>query len=171
MVAPFLVIFALGGIDVGQRVNFNQLVNNAPREGARAATRADVQDVAELEAAVQQYLQDSLSNVEGASLSAAVSFSTSDDDGTLSGGDLTRVESGGPVTVTFDYESVSGKGANTEFHVVVWAAYTVVDSHFKGSKKSQVTLHQSHLFDGPLKPNPDHSVKTGFMNGDFTSPA
>ena len=122
------------------------------------------------EAAIQQYLQDSFSNVEGGSLSAAVS----DDDGTLSGGDLTTVESGGPVTVTvtFDYESVSGKGANPEFHVVVWAVCTVVDSHFNGFKKPQVTNASAVPFvDGPLNPKPDLSVKTGFINGAFTSPA
>lgn len=108
MVAPFLVIFALGAIDVGQGVNVAQLVNDASREGARTASRADVLDVSEVESTVQNYLQDSFSSSDGGSLSDAVNVSVSDADGNALGGDLTTVDSGDPitVTVTFDYESV-----------------------------------------------------------------
>ena len=69
------------------------------------------------------------------------------------------------------YDSVSGHGSGTEFHVVGWAVCKVVDSRFKGSSSSRVTLRKSNLFDGLLKPNPDLSATTGFIDGAFTSPA
>lgn len=68
------------------------------------------------------------------------------------------------------YDSVSGSGNNTEFHIVGWAVCEVVDSKFKGSNDTYVKIKKSHAFDAMLKPNNDLSATSGVIEGAFTSP-
>ena len=99
MVAPFLVLILLGAIDVGQSINVAQVVNDASREGARIASRADVNDLSDVSAAVSASLAKSFPKTSSQNLNSAVTVTVSDASGTVPGGDLSTVASGDPISV------------------------------------------------------------------------
>jgi Flp pilus assembly protein TadG len=109
VIAPIIVLLILGAIDLGQFINGHQHVSNASREGARIAARARTSDASQVEAAIQEYLEDSFPNVPSATLSSAVNVAVTDEDGSsVSGGDLADIDAGTPLTVrvTLQFQAV-----------------------------------------------------------------
>ena len=108
LVAPLLALILLGAIDVGQAINVSQVVNDASREGARWATRADVKTSDEVVTAVNAYLARCFPGVGEGGISSAAKVSVLDDVGTVAGGDLTTIPSGEAVSVqvNLDYAAV-----------------------------------------------------------------
>ena len=121
MVSPVLLLIAIGIIDVGQFVSVGQIVNNASREGARVAVRSDTDWASDVDAAVLAYMTDSITGVPPDMIGSALQVGVTDEYGTITGGDMTLVDSGSQVQVviTFDYQSIrwapsSFFGATTE---------------------------------------------------------
>ena len=121
VVSPVLLLTAIGIIDVGQFVSVGQIVNNASREGARVAIRNDTEWVSEVETAVLAYMTDAITGVSPDTINSALQVSVTDENGTISGGNLTLVDSGSEISVqvTFDYQNIrwatsSFFGATTE---------------------------------------------------------
>ncbi len=109
ILAPLLVLITFGAIDVGQGINVAQIVNDASREGARQATRLDVTDVSEVEAAVQEFINDAFSRKSVDALSAGLTVNVGgESNAQIPGGDLTTIDSGSPVSVQviLQYDSV-----------------------------------------------------------------
>ena len=108
VVSPVLLLTAMGIVDVGQYVSIAQIVNNASREGARVAIRSDTDSVSEVEATILADMTDAFSGVLPDTINSALQVSVTDEYGTISGGDLTLVDSGSEisVTVTFNYQSI-----------------------------------------------------------------
>ncbi len=104
LLAPLLVLLTFGAIDAGQCINVSQIVNEASREGARMAARADTTDVAAVQAAVQSYIDEAFPGQ-----TASVTVQVGDSYGLgIPAEDLSAVESGTPVTVrvVLQYDSV-----------------------------------------------------------------
>jgi Flp pilus assembly protein TadG len=108
VVSPVLLLTAIGIIDVGQFVSVGQIVNNASREGARAAIRNDTGSVSQVEAAVLAYMTDAIGGVSREAIRSALHVGVTGDNRTLAAGDLTLVSSGSKVqvVVAFDYQDV-----------------------------------------------------------------
>ena len=54
----------------------------------------------------------------------------------------------------FDTLGGDPAGGNVEFHVVGWGVVKVIDSHWKGEKKSYVHVQKAFTYDGALGPKP-----------------
>ena len=108
VVSPVLLLTAMGIVDVGQYASVGQIVNNASREGARMAIRADTLAVSEVEAAVLAYMTDALSSVPADTINSALDVSVTDTYSMIYGGDMSYLESGYQVSVqvTFDYQDI-----------------------------------------------------------------
>lgn len=108
VISPVLLLTAIGTVDVGQYAAVGQIVNNASREGARVAIRADTASVSQVEAAVLAYMTDALPGVSSETIDSGLSVSVTDTYAMISGDDMTNLESGYQVSiqVTFDYQSV-----------------------------------------------------------------
>ena len=65
ILAPLLALIAFGAIDMGQGINMAQIVNDASREGARQATRLNVTDAGEVEAAVKSFIAEAMPGLSG----------------------------------------------------------------------------------------------------------
>ena len=109
ILAPLLALIAFGAIDMGQGINMAQIVNDASREGARQATRLNVTDAGEVEAAVKSFVAEAMPGLSGDAVDAGVTVTVGDEfGGGIPGGDLTTIDSGSPVSVqvVLQYESV-----------------------------------------------------------------
>ena len=95
-----LVPIVLGAIDVGRFINVGQIVNDASREGARQASRNTVKNVSDVDTVVLNYLRDAFGDPN---LTATVNVS-GNSGAPISGGDLTTISSGFPVSVKVDLE-------------------------------------------------------------------
>lgn len=69
------------------------------------------------------------------------------------------------------YRNSVGGGGNLRFKIVGWGAVTVVDSRFKGSKNSYVTVQKAYTYDSHLRPVDDLSDTSQAIEGVYTSPA
>jgi Flp pilus assembly protein TadG len=109
LLAPLLVLITFGVIDAGQCINVSQIVNEASREGARLAARAETTDVETVRSAVQSYVAEAFPGKTVSEMAAAVTVEVGDSYGTgIPAGDLSGIESGTPVTVrvVLPYDSV-----------------------------------------------------------------
>jgi len=109
VILPLLVLMVMGAIDVGQSVNVAQVVNDASREAARQATRIDFTDEQQVESVVREYMADAYPSIPASELNSALTINVSDSEGSgISGGDLTTIDSGSPVSVQviLQYDSV-----------------------------------------------------------------
>ena len=108
VISPVLLLTAIGIVDVGQYASVGQIVNNASREGARVAIRADTASASEVEAAVSAYMLGALPGMSPDTIDNALDVSVTDTYAMISGDDMTNLESGYQVSVqvTFDYQSV-----------------------------------------------------------------
>lgn len=61
-------------------------------------------------------------------------------------------------------------GNNLEYHVVEWGVVNVVDSNWKGSKNTYISVTKSHIYDGDLGTDGDLSRISGSIEGAFGSP-
>ena len=69
------------------------------------------------------------------------------------------------------FGKTSGKGGNNlQFEVEGWATVDVIDSNFKGSKNTSITVRKSFLYDANLLPQTDLSKVSDVIEGAFTSP-
>ncbi len=103
-------------------------------------------------------------------IDAGTSFSANGDPG-LSSGIKNAVQQVESMTKLVPiYDSVSGQGANVEFHVVGWGAVQVVDSLWGGSKNTYVKIKKGYLYDGHLTAPPDLSLVTGNADGAYAAP-
>lgn len=68
------------------------------------------------------------------------------------------------------YQSTTGHGGNLTYEVIQWATVKVEGSYWKGSKKSNITVQKSFVYDGKLSPNPDLSDTSGVIEGAYTTP-
>lgn len=94
IVAPVLTMLTLGSIDIGRAIHVAQLVSNASREGARTASRVDVTDENTAIDAAKDYLESA--GIDRTSVTVLVK----DGNGSsISGGDLTTITSGDPISV------------------------------------------------------------------------
>jgi Flp pilus assembly protein TadG len=104
-----LILITFGAIDVGQSINVAQVVNDASREGARQATRLDVTDVSEVEAAVREFITNAFTRNSADALSVGLTVNVGDESNAqIPGGDLTAIDSGSSVSVQviLQYDSV-----------------------------------------------------------------
>jgi Flp pilus assembly protein TadG len=104
-----LILVTFGAIDVGQSINVAQVVNDASREGARQATRLDVTEVSEVEAAVQEFINNAFSRKSAEALNAGLTVNVGDEfNAQIPGGDMTTIDSGSSVSVQviLQYDSV-----------------------------------------------------------------
>jgi Flp pilus assembly protein TadG len=92
---PILLLLFLGIVNVGQFVNVGQSVSNASREGARVAARQTTKDVAQVEAAVKNYLTDMHPNLP----SSAVQVTVTNAGNPIVGGNLATVAISSPISV------------------------------------------------------------------------
>ena len=100
LIVPLLALITMGAIDVGQSINVSQVVNDASREGARQASRGDIESVDQVTASVRAFVADAFPNIPRDQLSAAVSVDVHDQGGNaIPSGDLTSVDSGARVVV------------------------------------------------------------------------
>ena len=109
LVLPVLLTVLLGSIDIAQFINLSQLVTNASREGARFASRSSTNTVAEVEAAMHNYLRDSFPHLDAEALTAAAKVQVTDgENNSIQNGDLTNIASGDPILVdlAFDFSAV-----------------------------------------------------------------
>jgi hypothetical protein len=65
----------------------------------------------------------------------------------------------------------NSSGSHVDFHVVGWGVVTVIDSEWKGSKSTHVTVEKSHWFNGELRPKSSLSATSGYIDGAYTAPA
>ena len=69
------------------------------------------------------------------------------------------------------YKGTSGKGGNNlNFEVQGWAAVDVIDSNFRGSRNTSITVRKSFIYDASLLPQTDLSNISDVIEGAFTSP-
>ena len=69
------------------------------------------------------------------------------------------------------YNSNSGDpGNNLEYNIVKWGVVKVVDSHWQGANNTNLTIARSYDYHGELRPDPDLSSTTVYIEGAFTSP-
>jgi hypothetical protein len=69
------------------------------------------------------------------------------------------------------YDTNNGAGGNNlEYHVVKWGVVKVIDSNWKGSKSTHVTIAKAYSYQGELRPNPDLSSTVPWIEGAFTAP-
>lgn len=116
-VSPLLVLLLMGSIDVGQFANVYQKISDASREGARFAARYDTATVAQVEAVVNDYLENALSGTSAATLASAVEVEVTDSEGAaIAGGDMTSIDSGSPINVT----------VSLQFDQVRWSDYLAI---------------------------------------------
>ena len=107
LIAPVLIAFVLGVIDVGQYVNVGQVLSGISRQAARKAIRIETLSTTEVESAVQSYLTESFPAL--ASNPGGYTVSVTDKNGaTISGTSLGTTASGDEirVTVVLDYDAV-----------------------------------------------------------------
>lgn len=70
------------------------------------------------------------------------------------------------------YDYVSGAGDNTDFRVVRWGVVTVVNSEWKGTNNTYVTIKKSYTYNNEtLRPQSDLSNATNVIDGAYTKPA
>ncbi len=107
ILAPVLLVFVLGVIDIGQYVNVGHVLSGASRQGVRKATRVETQNTSEVVATVQAYWTAAFPAL--ASNPSAITVTVADENGSsISGPGLGSMNSGDEVrvTVVLDYESV-----------------------------------------------------------------
>jgi Flp pilus assembly protein TadG len=125
IVVPLLALLVLGAIDVGQYANVYQKVSDASREGARVAVQYETLTKSQVETAVLSYLEGVFPNVPLSVLASATSIAVTDSGGNpISGGDMTSVASGAPVSVS----------VTVRFDLIRWI------SHLQFLNGSDVTL-------------------------------
>ncbi len=103
-------------------------------------------------------------------IDAGAAFSANGDPGLSSGIKNAVQQVEGMTKLIPIYDSVSGEGANVEFHVVGWGAVQVVDSHWGGSKNTYVQIKKGYLYDGYLAAPSDLSMVTGNAEGAYAAP-
>ena len=125
VVSPVLLLTTFGIIDIGQFVSMGQTVNNASREGARAAVLSDTLTVSQIEQAVSTYMCNALPGVPEDMINSALEVSVSEYYygmyQSIDGGDMTLLDTDDPwsgrpgvaVSVTFDYANI--RWAASEF--------------------------------------------------------
>lgn len=110
LMLPMLIIVSFGAVDVAQYINLAQLVSNASRVGARIASRDSTKTVEEVENAVIDYLADTMAHLSKDKVKKAVRVEVKKQkgDASISGGKLTSVKSGDPISieVAFDFSTV-----------------------------------------------------------------
>ncbi len=109
LVAPLLVMIAMGSVDAGQFVNVAQIVNDASYQGARQASQNSVIKQSEVEAAVLDYFSDQFPGVGTGDLNNALTVNVRNHlDASIPEGDMTSVPSGSAVSVEviFKYSAV-----------------------------------------------------------------
>ena len=57
-----------------------------------------------------------------------------------------------------------------EFHVVHWGVVTVVDSSWRGAKKTYIKVEKDHVYSGELRPQTNLGNMVNVIEGAFTSP-
>lgn len=68
------------------------------------------------------------------------------------------------------YKKTTGKGGNLLYEVTGWVSVKVIDSRFRGSKNSYVSVEKSYAYDEKLLPIADLSETTDVIEGAFTAP-
>lgn len=109
LVAPLLVMIAMGTIDVSQYVNVAQLVNDASYEGARRASQNTVLNQSEVEQTVLNYFTSQFPSVASGEISSALTVNVRNHlDASIPNGNLETVSSGSAVSVQviFQFNSV-----------------------------------------------------------------
>ena len=100
-VSPGLIILVLGIVDVGQYLNVGQVVSNASREGARVAARQRTPNVSNVQSTVTSYLTGVYPNLSAADIAVTV---TDGWGSSISGGDLTTINTGSSISVQVDVQ-------------------------------------------------------------------
>jgi Flp pilus assembly protein TadG len=95
VVCPILLLLFLGIVEVGQFANIGHAVSNASREGARIAARQSTTNVSKVQTAVINYLTDTYPNLP----TSAVQVSVSSTGNPVTGGGITAVPTGAPISV------------------------------------------------------------------------
>ncbi len=103
-------------------------------------------------------------------IDAGAPFSANGDPGLSSGIKNAVQQVEGTTKLIPIYDTVSGQGANVEFHVVGWGAVEVVDSQWGGAKNTYVRIKKAYLYDGYLTAPSDLTVPTGNAEGAYASP-
>lgn len=107
LVLPVLVLVTLLSVDVSQYLHAHMVVSNASREGARMASRYEVETTYDVKQAIVDYVTNAFPNIASDTITGAVKVSLSDGASEMNG-DLTTLDSGQPmqITVTFDFTKV-----------------------------------------------------------------
>ena len=82
---------------------------------------------------------------------------------------VTRIHGETRILPIYDFNSGEA-GNNLEYNIVRWGVVTVVDSNWQGSMNTDVITEKSYDYHGELRPNPDLSSTTGYIEGAYTSP-
>ena len=109
LVAPLLVLIAMGSIDAGQYVNVAQIVNDASYAGARQASQNSVLNQSDVETTVLNYISTQFSDVSAGDLNTALTVNVRDTlDAAIPNGNMASVPSGDAVSVQviFKYNTV-----------------------------------------------------------------
>ena len=109
LVAPLLVLIAMGSIDAGQYVNVAQIVNDASYAGARQASQNSVISQSDVETTVLDYISTQFPDVPAGDLNTALTVNVRDTlDAAIPNGNMTAVPSGEAVSVQviFKYSTV-----------------------------------------------------------------
>lgn len=100
LVAPLLVLIAMGAIDSGQFVNMAQVVNDASYAGARQASQNTALNQSEVRAAVLNYIAQQCPHISATQLDGALTVNVYRSlNVSLLGGDLTAVLNGDLTTI------------------------------------------------------------------------
>lgn len=107
LVLPVLVLVTLLSVDVSQYLHAHMVVSNASREGARMASRYEVETTYDVKQAIVDYVTEAFPNIAADTITSAVKVSMTDGTSEMTG-DLTTMDSGLPmqITVTFDFTKI-----------------------------------------------------------------
>ena len=110
LVLPVLILVTLSAIDISQYITFSQSISNASREGARLVSRSRTSSQSEVEAALNQYLANTMPNVSSKEIleGLVVEIRHGSDNILITDGNLAAINSGDPVSIriAFDYSVI-----------------------------------------------------------------
>jgi len=145
-----------GTLDIGSTSNST---NDLSRQIEHGLSQGDLNAL---------YEQGTISTTEY--LDATLEISLNGDTGFSSGVKHAVQAVEGQVRLAPIFDQVNGGGGNLQFEVVGWGAVRIIDSQWKGSQKSSLSVQKTYVYDQKLYPANDLTDERLIIEAAYTAP-